>query len=81
MLSKPRFKSCYQVSAIAPDQVFFLSERGSVCLQDPFLYLVASLVDGDRSLVDDIKSYYKAHYTNINASYRLTIKLRRAGNR
>jgi ribosomal protein S12 methylthiotransferase accessory factor len=58
MLSRPRFKSCYSVSTIAPDQVLLLSERGSVCLQDQFLYLVASLVDGDRStdeIIDKIQ--------------------------
>jgi oxazoline/thiazoline synthase len=58
MLSRPRFKSCYSVSAIAPDQVLLLSERGSVCLQDQFVYLVASLVDGDRStdeIIDKIQ--------------------------
>ncbi|MBD2444325.1 TOMM precursor leader peptide-binding protein [Dolichospermum sp. FACHB-1091] len=58
MLSRPRFKSCYSVSTIAPDQVLLLSERGSVCLQDQFLYLVASLVDGDRTndeIIDKIQ--------------------------
>lgn len=58
MLSRPRFKSCYSVSTIAPDQVLLLSERGSVCLQDQFLYLVGSLVDGDRStdeIIDKIQ--------------------------
>jgi hypothetical protein len=53
MLSRPRFKSCYSVSTIAPDQLLLLSERGSVCLQEQFLYLVASLVDGDRKSVQD----------------------------
>ena len=53
MLEKPQFKSCYAVSTIAPDLVFLLSERDTVCLQDRWLYLVASLIDGDRTS-DDI---------------------------
>jgi oxazoline/thiazoline synthase len=52
-MEKPHFKPCYSVSTIEPDQVFLLSERETVCLRDRFLYLVASLVDGDRSS-DDI---------------------------
>lgn len=49
MLNQPRFKSCYSVEIIEPDQVFILSERGSVCLCDRMTYLVASLIDGNRS--------------------------------
>lgn len=53
MLEKPQFKSCYTVSTSAPDLVFLLSERDTVCLQDRWLYLVASLIDRGRSS-DDI---------------------------
>lgn len=49
MLDKPHFKSCYSITTIEPDQVFLLSERETVCLRDRFLYLVASLIDGQRS--------------------------------
>ncbi len=49
MLDKPAFKSAYLVAPIAPDRVILLSERETICLQDRFLYLVASLIDGDRS--------------------------------
>ena len=49
MLDKPYFKSCYSITTIEPDQVFLLSERETVCLRDRFLYLVASLIDGQRS--------------------------------
>ena len=49
MLDRPRFKPCYSVKTIEPDQVFFLSERETICLSDRFIYLVASLIDGDRS--------------------------------
>ncbi|MBW4620757.1 MAG: TOMM precursor leader peptide-binding protein [Cyanosarcina radialis HA8281-LM2] len=49
MLERPHFKPCYSVSTVAPDQVFLLSERETVCLSDRFLYLVASLIDGDRT--------------------------------
>ena len=49
MLDKPQFKPCYSVKTIEPDQVFLLSERETLCLSDRFLYLVASLIDGDRS--------------------------------
>jgi oxazoline/thiazoline synthase len=53
MLDKPQFKSCYAVSIIEPDLVFLLSERDTICLQNRFIYLVASLIDGDRRS-DDI---------------------------
>ena len=49
MLNKPRFKSCYSVETIEPDKVFILSERGSVCLCERMTYLVAALIDCDRS--------------------------------
>lgn len=49
MLEKPHFNPCYSVATIEPDQVFLLSERETVCLSDRFSYLVASLIDGDRS--------------------------------
>ena len=48
MLEQPQFKSCYAVSIIEPDLVFLLSDRDTICLQDRFIYLVASLIDGDR---------------------------------
>ncbi|NJR57825.1 MAG: TOMM precursor leader peptide-binding protein [Cyanobacteria bacterium CRU_2_1] len=53
MLDKPYFKSCYSVSTVEPDQVFLLSERETICLSDRFSYLVASLIDGDRT-IDEI---------------------------
>ncbi|NEQ97075.1 MAG: TOMM precursor leader peptide-binding protein [Cyanothece sp. SIO2G6] len=49
MLTIPRFKPCYSVVTTKPDNVFLLSERETVCLSDRFLYLVASLIDGDRT--------------------------------
>ncbi len=49
MLDTPCFKACFSVELMAPDTVFLLSERGSVCLSDRFVYLVASLIDGTRS--------------------------------
>ena len=49
MLNKPHFKPCYSVTTIEPDKVFVLSERETICLSDRFLYLVASLIDGNRS--------------------------------
>lgn len=56
MIEKPRFKPCYSVSTIAPDLVFLLSERDTVCLQDRWLYLVAALIDGDRHQDDIIEA-------------------------
>ncbi|MGK7899009.1 MAG: TOMM precursor leader peptide-binding protein, partial [Xenococcus sp. (in: cyanobacteria)] len=49
MLDRPCFKPCYTVTTIEPDQVFILSERENTCLSDRFSYLVASLIDGQRS--------------------------------
>ena len=49
MLDRPCFKPCYSVATIEPDKVFLISEREKVCLSDRFSYLVASLIDGQRS--------------------------------
>ncbi|MEM7762407.1 MAG: TOMM precursor leader peptide-binding protein, partial [Cyanobacteria bacterium P01_A01_bin.40] len=49
MLDRPCFKPCYSVATIEPDQVFLISEREKVCLSDRFSYLVASLIDGNRT--------------------------------
>lgn len=49
MLNKPCFKPCYFVATIEPDQVFLISEREKICLSDRFSYLVASLIDGQRT--------------------------------
>ena len=49
MLDRPCFKPCYSVATIEPDKVFLISEREKICLSDRFSYLVASLIDGDRS--------------------------------
>jgi len=49
MLNQPRFQPCYSVTTIEPDKVFILSERETICLSDRFLYLVSSLIDGNRS--------------------------------
>ncbi|ELS05357.1 hypothetical protein Xen7305DRAFT_00051000 [Xenococcus sp. PCC 7305] len=49
MLDRPCFKPCYTVTTIKPDQVFILSERENIYLSDRFSYLVASLIDGQRS--------------------------------
>ena len=49
MLDRPCFKPCYTVTTIEPDQVFILSEREKLCLSDRFFYLVASLINGQRT--------------------------------
>lgn len=61
MLDKPSFQPCYSVATIEPDQVFLVSERETVCLRDRFSYLVASLVNGDRSS-DEIILGYGTHF-------------------
>ncbi|WP_414575464.1 TOMM precursor leader peptide-binding protein [Anabaena sp. CCY 9402-a] len=55
MFNKPRFKSCYSVETIEPDQVFILSEREAICLSDDRLsFLLASLIKEDKYSVDEI---------------------------
>ena len=49
MVNKPRFKSCYAVELIEPDQVLFLSERQVSWLRDRTYYLLASFIDGNRN--------------------------------
>ncbi len=58
MLDRPCFKPCYSVATVEPDQVFLISEREKLCLSDRFLYLVASLINGDRTsdeIIDTIQ--------------------------
>ncbi|NET61650.1 MAG: TOMM precursor leader peptide-binding protein [Symploca sp. SIO2E6] len=53
MFNQPYLNPAYLVETLAPDTVFFLSERGSVCLQDPLYYRLVQLIDGQRQ-VDQI---------------------------
>ncbi|NER03877.1 MAG: TOMM precursor leader peptide-binding protein [Okeania sp. SIO3C4] len=53
MLNRPSFNSAYLVETLEPDTVFFISERESVCLQDPLYYRLVRLIDGQRN-VDEI---------------------------
>jgi oxazoline/thiazoline synthase len=53
MLQKPQFNPCYSVEAIEPNNVFFLSEREEIWLNDRLSCLLATLIDGDRN-IDDI---------------------------
>ncbi len=55
MLDRPQFKSCYAVATIAPDRIFLVSDRETICLRDRCLYLAASLIDGDRRSDDIIE--------------------------
>ncbi|HIK05205.1 MAG TPA: TOMM precursor leader peptide-binding protein [Trichormus sp. M33_DOE_039] len=54
MINQPKFKSCYTVETIEPDQVFILSEREAVCWSDRLSFLVASLVKEGKYSVDEI---------------------------
>jgi oxazoline/thiazoline synthase len=53
MLQKPQFNPCYSVEAIEPNNLFFLSEREKIWLNDRLSCLLATLIDGDRD-IDDI---------------------------
>ncbi|HAC62420.1 MAG TPA: adenylate cyclase [Cyanothece sp. UBA12306] len=49
MLNQPRFKGCFRVEKVEPQTVFLLSERTSICLNDPIYLLLISLIDGHRT--------------------------------
>ena len=53
MLNKPDFNPAYLIETLAPDTVFLISERESICLQDPLYYRLVQLIDGQRN-VDEI---------------------------
>ncbi|NEP57952.1 MAG: TOMM precursor leader peptide-binding protein [Symploca sp. SIO2G7] len=53
MLNQPYLNPAYLVETLAPDTVFFISERESVCLQDLLYYRLVQLIDGQRQ-VDEI---------------------------
>ncbi|MCF4965926.1 TOMM precursor leader peptide-binding protein [Nostoc sp. CMAA1605] len=54
MINQPKFKSCYTVETIEPDQVFIISERESICLSDRLSFLIASLIKEGKYSVDEI---------------------------
>jgi len=53
MLNYPCLNPAYLIETLEPDTVFFISERESVCLQDPLYYRLVQLIDGQRN-VDEI---------------------------
>ncbi len=53
MLNQPNFNPAYLVETVEPDTVFFISERESVCLQDPLYYRLVQVINGQRN-VDEI---------------------------
>ena len=53
MLNQPSFNPAYLVETVEPDTVFFISERESVCLQDPLYYRLVQVINGQRN-VDEI---------------------------
>ena len=53
MLNQPYLNPAYLIETLAPDTVFFISERESVCLQDFLYYRLVQLIDGQRQ-VDEI---------------------------
>ena len=58
MPHQPKFNPRYAVETIAPERVFFLSEREKGYLKDRLSYSLAALIDGDRNndaLIDSIQ--------------------------
>ncbi|WP_013320760.1 TOMM precursor leader peptide-binding protein [Gloeothece verrucosa] len=53
MLNYPCLNPAYLIEILEPDTIFFISERESVCLQDPLYYRLVRLIDGQRN-VDEI---------------------------
>ncbi|XHR80226.1 MAG: hypothetical protein ACFKPT_18280 [Gloeotrichia echinulata GP01] len=54
MLNQPHFKPGYSVETLEPDQVFILSERETVLLQDRLSCRIASLLQERHLSVDEI---------------------------
>ncbi|MCL2924634.1 MAG: adenylate cyclase, partial [Trichodesmium sp. MAG_R04] len=50
MFNQPYFNPAYLLEIIEPDTVFFISERESVCLQDPLYYRLAKVINGQRNI-------------------------------
>jgi ribosomal protein S12 methylthiotransferase accessory factor len=40
----------YSIETLEPNTVFFLSERESICFQEPLYYRLVRLIDGQRNL-------------------------------
>lgn len=53
MINQPVLNPVYLIETLAPDTVFFISERESVCVQDSLYYHLVNLIDGERN-VDEI---------------------------
>lgn len=48
MFNRIQFNPAYAVESMAPDRVFFVSEKGAGWLRDRLYQKLASLIDGDR---------------------------------
>jgi len=46
----------YSIETLEPNTVFFLSERESICFQEPLYYRLVRLIDGQRNL-DEIIAF------------------------
>ncbi len=64
MLNYPYFNPAYLIETLEPDTVFFISERESVCLQDPLYYRLVQLIDGQRNVDEIIDILQLEHLQN-----------------
>ncbi|NCT64515.1 MAG: TOMM precursor leader peptide-binding protein [Microcystis aeruginosa G13-01] len=50
MLNQLDWNPAYSIETLEPNTVFFLSERESICFQEPLYYRLVRLIDGQRNL-------------------------------
>ena len=58
MLNQPCLNPAYIVETIEPDTVFFISERESICFQNPIYYNLVQLINSDRIKQGTAHSYH-----------------------
>ncbi|MGV2389223.1 MAG UNVERIFIED_CONTAM: hypothetical protein LVR29_16125 [Microcystis novacekii LVE1205-3] len=50
MFNQLDWNPAYSIETLEPNTVFFLSERESICFQEPLYYRLVRLIDGQRNL-------------------------------
>ena len=57
MFNQLDWNPAYSIETLEPNTVFFLSERESICFQEPLYYRLVRLIDGQRNLDEIIDKH------------------------
>lgn len=69
---KIQFNPCYSVQTIETDNIFFLSEREKVWLNDHLSYTLDTFIDGDRNIDEIIDTIQQSLLQDPKSSQSVT---------